>query len=339
MISLLIAYQHLCEMTGLPCYASKEVFETTMDKAKFKQLCKDNGVPVIPEYNLESFDPQIISKTNKVIVKPIDNSGSRGVIICDSPQDFGKCLEYALSYSKQKKVIIEKYMELESISASYSIQDGVISLSTLNDRYVHKSFDGSAVTCLSIYPSRYTDRYLETLNGKVVAMYKNAGIRNGLLSLQFFTDGTHFYAMEMGHRLTGGQHYTYSKMENGISSLDCLLHFAVTGEMADFPISSKENARFEHTYCHLYILGKEAKIARMEGMDYLSSLPQTIRLSKMKNVGDTIGKDGTSAQKIVGLHLKIQDRTELKQLLVNIYDHFHVYDENGNELVIKIDTY
>ncbi len=334
--SYLLPYQTLCELTGLPCYATKEVFITTMDKSKFKKLCKDNNVPVIPEYDLDSFNPKVISKTNKVIIKPIDNSGSRGVVVCESPQDFKQCLSYALSFSVQKKVIIEKYMELDSISASYTIQDGIISLSTLNDRYVHKSPDGGAVTCLSIYPSKFIDNYLNILNDKIISMYQNAGVRNGLLSLQFFTDGTHFYAMEMGHRLTGGQHYTYSNMENGVSSLDCLLHFAVTGKMADFSISDRDNARFKNTYCHLYILGKQGKVNRVEGLEYLENLPQTIRITKMKNVGDTIGKDGTSSQKMVGLHLKIQNKSELNRLLKQIYSKFHVYDENGKDLVLEI---
>lgn len=29
--SYLLPYQHLCELANLPCYATKEVFETTMD--------------------------------------------------------------------------------------------------------------------------------------------------------------------------------------------------------------------------------------------------------------------------------------------------------------------
>ena len=60
--SYLLPYQHLCELAGLPCYATKEVFETTIDKAKFKQLCRDNGIPVIPEYKMETFDPFIINE-------------------------------------------------------------------------------------------------------------------------------------------------------------------------------------------------------------------------------------------------------------------------------------
>lgn len=335
--SYLLQYHRICELSGLPCYATKEVFETTMDKAKFKQLCRDNGVPVIPEYELESFDPNTISENNKIIIKPVDNSGSRGVILCEIPEDFQRCLEFALSFSEKKQVVIEKYMEMDSISASYTIQDGIISLSTLNDRYVHKAeTGGGSVTTMSIYPSQYIDKYINNLNEKVCTMYKNLGVRNGLLSIQFFTDGKEFYAMEMGHRLTGGQHYMISREENGISALDQLIHFAVTGKMADFSIFEKDNARFKHTYCHIYILGKQAKIARFEGLDYLKSLPELVHLSQMKMVGDTIGPDGTSAQKVVGLHLKLKDRNDLSRILNDIQREFHFYDEEGNDLTIEL---
>ncbi len=331
----LLPYQHLCELSGLPCYATKEVLEITIDKAKFKQLCRDNGVSVIPEYDLNTFDPNIINAANKVIIKPVDNSGSRGVVVCDQPKDFDKCLQYALSFSKKKQVVIEQYMELDSISASYTIQDGDITLSTLNDRYVHRSQDGGAVTCLSLYPSHYIENYIEKMNDKVCSMYRNLGVRNGILSIQFFTDGENYYVMEMGYRLTGGQHYMISKAENGISSLDQLIHFAVTGKMADFSIAEKDNARFNNVYCHLYILGKEARIARFEGMDFLKNLPELIHFSQMKMVGDTIGPDGTSAQKVVGLHLKVKDRNDLYRILQAIHRDFHFYDENGNDLTLE----
>ena len=333
---VLLPYQHLCELAGLPCYATKEVFETTMDKARFKQLCRDNDVPVIPEYDLATFDPNTISENHKIIIKPVDNSGSRGVILCEKPEDFQHCLEFALSFSKKKKVVIEKFMQMDSISVSYTIQDGIVSLSTLNDRYVHKAPNGGAVTCLSIYPSKYLDDYLERMNDKVCSMYRKLGVRNGILSVQFFTDGDNYYVMEMGHRLTGGQHYMISKAENGFSPLDQLIHFAITGKMADFSIAEIDDARFKNVYCHLYILGKEAKIARFEGLDYLQKMPEVIHFSQMKMVGDTIGPDGTSAQKVVGLHLKLKDRNDLSRIMKDIQREFHFYDEDGNDLTLEL---
>lgn len=332
--SYLMPYQHLCELSSLPCYATKEVFELTMDKARFKQLCRDNDVPVIPEYDLASFDPSIINDNHKVIVKPVDNSGSRGVILCTKPEDFQKCLDYALSFSEKKQVVIERYMEMDSISISYTIQDGVVSLSTTDDRYVHKAASGSSVTQCGIYPSKYTEAYIKHIDPKMKKMYERADLRNGVLAVQFFTDGNEFYVMEMGHRLTGGQHYTYTMAENGISSLDQLIHFAVTGSMADYSIAERDNACFKHIYCHLFILGKEAKIARFEGLDYLKKMPEVMHLTEMKRIGDKVGVDGTSAQKVVGLHLKVNDIAHLKKVLDNVKEHFHFYDEAGNDLTI-----
>lgn len=333
--SYLLQYQKICELSGLPCYATKEVFETTMDKAKFKQLCRDNGVSVIPEYDLASFDPGIINAKNKVIIKPVDNSGSRGVILCEKPEDFQHCLDFALSFSAKKQVVVEKYLEMDSISISYTFQDGVASLSSTDDRYVHKASNGSAVTCLSLYPSKYTDVYIEKLDGKVREMYKNAGVRNGVVAIQFFTDGRDFYAMEMGHRLTGGQHYTFTQMENGVSVLDFLIHFAVTGKMAEFPIVEKDNAKFKHTYCHLYILGKQSKIGRIIGLDYLKKMPEVFHISQEKKEGDEIGPEGTSAQKVVGLHLKVNDTNHLKKVLKDIEQNFHIIDMEGNDITIN----
>ena len=336
--SYLLPYQHLCELAGLPCYATKEVFETTMDKAKFKQLCRDNGVPVIPEYQMDTFNPSIINEKNKVIIKPVDNSGSRGVILCESPEEYSKCLEYALSFSAKKQVVIEKFMEMDSLSVSYTIQDGVLSLSTTDDRYIYKAARGGSVTQCSLYPSKYTDAYMEKMDTAVRKMFEKAGVKNGLLSLQFFTDGNEYYAMEMGHRLTGGQHYTYTQLENGINALDQLIHFAITGKMADYPIIEKDNARFAHTYCHLYILGREAVISRFDGLDYIKQLPEVMHLSQLKKEGDKIGADGTAEQKVLGLHLKVDNVNHLKNVLKEIEYHFHIYDEAGNDLTINFNS-
>ena len=335
--SYLLPYQHICKLSGLPCYATKEVFEITMDKGYFKQLCRDNGISVIPEYQQESFDPSIIDANNKFIIKPVDNSGSRGVILCERQEDYQNCLDYSLSFSKKKRVLIEKYMEMDSISISYTFQDGEVSLSTTDDRYVYRSASGSSVTRLSIYPSKYTDGYIELMDDKVRNMYRNLGIKNGVVAIQFFTDGTEFYAMEMGHRLTGGQHYTYTLMENNTSVLDNLIHFALTGRMADYRIADRDNAKFKSVYCHLFLLGKEGRIARFEGLEYLESMPELIQMSMGKRVGDMIGLDGTAAQKVVSLHLKLDSIEDLARIKRDLQQHVHFFDEKGNDLMMDIE--
>lgn len=334
--SYLIPYQHICELSGLPCYATKEAIRITIDKSKFKLHCINYGVPVIPHYDRASFDPSIISSTNVVIIKPVDNSGSRGVIACRKTEEFKRCLEYAMSFSPKKEVIIEKYMDMDSFAASYTIQDGNISLSTLNDRLEHKSSETAAITTAGIYPSKYLDLYLAKMDCKMKRMYQAMGVTNGVLSVQGFVDGDNFYVMEMGYRLTGGQHYIFSKYENGISALDQLIYFALTGKMADFSIAEKDNPRFSDFCLNLCILGKSATIAKIEGQEYVESLPEVIHANFLKRVGDLIGPDGTTSQKIANLHLVLKDRDDMDRVITDIQSKFHVYDEYGNNLILPL---
>lgn len=334
--SYLLQYYKICELSGLPCYATKETFEITLDKARFKKLCMDNDVPVIPQYNIKDFDSSTISENNKIIIKPVDNSGSRGVIVCKESSDFQRCLDYALSFSQKKEVIVEKYMNMDSWAASYTIQDGVISLSTLNDRLEHKSSETAAITTAGIYPSKYLERYLLEMDPLIKRMYKAMGAINGVLSVQGFVDERSFYVMEMGYRLTGGQHYNFSKYENGISALDQLIHFAIIGRMADFSIAEKDNPRFKDLCLNLCILGKSAIIDKIEGQEYVESMPEVIHSNFLKQVGDQIGPDGNTSQKIANLHLVLNDKAAMDRALSEIQANFHAYDKEGNDLVLEL---
>lgn len=333
--SYLLPYQHLCEVCGLPCYATKEIFETTLDKAKFKQLCLSNGVPVVPAFDLKTFQPEVISPWNKILIKPVDNSGSRGIVTCDTPEKYQECLDYSLSYSAKKQVVIEKYIDLDSFSVSYTIQDGVISMSTMNDRIVHKVAGAAAVTNGGIYPSKYIDSYMEKMDKRVCQMYRNLGVENGILFIQGFTNGEEFYFYEMGYRLSGGRHFLYTENQNNSSGVKQLIHFALTGKMADYSIAERDNPNFKDVCFQWNILGKEDIIHRVEGWEKISSLPEIISCSLDKNAGDKIGKDGTTAQKIAGLHMVVKNHDEMIRILHFIYSHFNVYNEKGENLVLN----
>ena len=334
--SYLLPYQHLCELNNLPCYATKEMFETTLDKARFKKLCIDNGVPVVPEYKISTIDIDSISKENKILIKPVDNSGSRGIIVCDSPQTFQDCLNYALSYSKKKEVVIEKYMELDTFSVSYTIQNGQISMSTMNDRIVHKAEGAGAVTAGGRYPSRYIDSYMLKMDSKVQNMYKKLGVENGVLFIQGFTDGDKYFFYEMGYRISGGRHYIYTDHQNNTNAAKNLINFALTGRMADYVIKERDTPRFRDLCLQINILGKESKIAKIEGLDYIKSMPEVFELISFKTVGDEIGKDGTTSQQLIGIYTVVKDEEHLASVCKKIKEHLIIEDTEGNNLILEL---
>lgn len=88
-------------------YYSKSILRDTLQK---------NKLPT-PEYFIISDKKQLseIDVKNKLIVKPDDSSGSRGISILDSitKTKLHQAFEFAINYSANKKVIIEEYISGE----------------------------------------------------------------------------------------------------------------------------------------------------------------------------------------------------------------------------------
>lgn len=334
--SYLIPYATLCEKANLPSYATAELFGKSLDKSIFKNMCRSNGVPVVPEYYQECFDPLIISDKNKIIIKPVDNSGSRGIVICDNPQKYNECLTYALEHSAKKQVIIEKYIEYDSISVSYTIQDGVPSLSTVNDDYLYKTPNAGAVNCGGVYPSKYIDYYLEEIDEKVKSMLHKENFMNGVLFMQAFTNGKELYFFEMGYRLSGGRHYIFTDNQNNSSSLKQLIYFALTGKMAGYIIADRDNPKFKEKCYRFNLIGRSGMVAKVEGYDYILNMKEIIFASLLKREGDVVGKPGTTATQLLGAYVVVKDHKHFLKVLTDVYKNVKFLDVDGNNLVIPI---
>lgn len=332
--SYLIPYQHLCELNHLPCYATKEQFEWTLDKSSFKAKCKEYDVPTVPEYDTRQFDAQLITKIGKIIIKPVDNSGSRGICICDNPDEYEEKLSYALSYSEKKQVVIERYMDCDDVSFEYTIQDGECMLSAICDRYIFKTEEGGSVTSKLIYPSKYTEAYMADVDAKVRTMFRQEGLKNGVLFMQAFVEKGQFYFYEMGYRLSGGRHYLFTEKENGRSAAKELVCFAVSGSMSPINLSAIVNPRFKDVCCQLSVLCKNQRIAVIKGQQEINDLPEVIDSTYFYEIGDEIGKEGTTAQIFSRIHIIADTREYLSTIINRIKETLIVENENRENIVI-----
>ncbi|MHA1275109.1 MAG: ATP-grasp domain-containing protein [Promethearchaeota archaeon] len=96
---------------SFPEYES--VFNTTR-KDKLKEILKKNGIPCAEGFLIdENSDINNLPFDMKfpLIVKPVDNSGSRGVTLNFSIEDVIYSIKYAMKFSQTKKVLIEEYIE------------------------------------------------------------------------------------------------------------------------------------------------------------------------------------------------------------------------------------
>lgn len=106
-------YEKLCREANLPCFTVEGLVDIMVNKALFKKKCAEAGLPIIIEYEPERIlNDEDYAKTVEypVIVKPVDNSGARGISICNSVDKISSAIERGLKFSASKHIIIEKYL-------------------------------------------------------------------------------------------------------------------------------------------------------------------------------------------------------------------------------------
>lgn len=330
----LLPYQQLCELTGHYCYATKEQLEWTLDKKSFKEKCRKYNVPVVPEFDVDDFDKASIDKNHKVIIKPVDNSGSRGICVCENPEEFEEKLEYSLGFSEKKKVIVEHYMDCDDVSFEYKVQDGEVTLSAICDRYIYRTLDEGSVTSCLIYPSAHIESYLSDVDKRVRRMFEAEGFQNGVLFMQAFVEDERFYFYEMGYRLSGGRHFVFTENQNGGNAVEELICFAMTGKMSDRRIADTANPCFKDICSQLSVICQSDIIAKIEGWDDITSMPQVIDAMQVYEEGDSVGKQGTTASIFARLHIVVKSLDELRTIKQKVYSTLKVINEAGENLVI-----
>ena len=105
----------VAEKLGLPGnpYSSVDIL---CNKDKFRDFLKNNGFCTPKAKGYSDIEEALIDISNgyfqmPVIVKPVDSSGSKGVGIIEDELDVCKKVEYAMSFSRAKKIIIEEYVD------------------------------------------------------------------------------------------------------------------------------------------------------------------------------------------------------------------------------------
>lgn len=339
--SYIYYYMQICKKAGLPYYGSDNALGVATDKMLFKKACIKSGVGVIPGINAYTFEEaKAFAETNgyPLMLKPVDNSGSRGVIKCIDENSLQKCYDYAYSFSPSKNVMVERFMDCDTVVSSYQLEGDIARLSAFCDRDIYKSKDtGSAYTSEARYPSVYLERYLKEEDAAVRKMLKDNGFSDGMVGIMGFVDDNGFYWCEMTYRPSGGHHYTLINDQTGVNGLALLIEFAVTGRIDSYR-PEKENPFFKEYCGMIHIAGVPGRrIASMSGLDEIEKMPTVLEVCQELRPGQIIGKDGTTAQTVVSVWVKGKDYNEYKQHVKEIREALHVFDENGDSLLMPID--
>ena len=338
---LVPAYCKVCEALDLPCYATQQIVDVFAFKDVFKATCERYGVHGIPEYYLDAeMKREDLDKVvYPVMVKPVDNGGGVGMTVAYNEEELRAGVKLALEYSNKKRFIVEKYMQCDDMGMYYTFKDGYCSASCIYDRYTTDEQPGLSRVCLGgTYPSKHLDEYFERMHPNALRLFREIGIENGVLMLSGFYENGEFYVYDTGFRLQGEAPHLLMKAIHGFDQREMLIRFALTGSEGDVNLETDDDTHLRGKWAAtLWFLLKEGKIVKIEGLKESENDPKVVANIQRLHEGDTVLHEwiGNEKQVLTRMYLVCDSKIELADTLKYYMNTVKVYDENGNNLLLK----
>ena len=292
-----------------------------------REVCHEFGL-LSPRYkcckNVEEALGFFNNIQKKCIIKPLDNSASRGVFSVSVENDiklhFDQCI--AASSADNPAIIIEEYVT----GTEFTI-DGIMTpkghrcLAVSEKK--HYEYNEN-VACQLLFDNR-NDKFdydqLRKVNDHLVNL---TNIPFGLTHAEYkYSDGK-FYLIEIQAR--GGGNFIATDIVPFISGVDSYkeqLKWAVGDEVdVDY---SYEKLSTRCAVLHFFdVPGKGGVVKAIQGLDYLDSLDEQIMYCLNFKVGDTIHETKDDTTRIGWYILKCPDRTDLDNKMQMIENQFKI---------------
>lgn len=236
---------------------SKETALKATNKAFMRDALQDCNVP-IPLYHrvndyqgfLEAVN-DIVGRGYKCIVKPADNSGSRGVDLLKSqtPENLQKAYDYSKTFSRTGELVVEEYMEGSEVSVETLSINGMCHVIQITDKITTGA--PYFVEMGHSQPSMLSEKIKEEIAEVAKAANKALGIMDGPshTEIKVTKDGPKI--VELGARLGGDNITTHLvPLSTGVNMVECCIKIAL-GEAPDLTVKCNKAAtiRYFKTSC------------------------------------------------------------------------------------------
>lgn len=228
-----MAIQRVARQMGVPAIHCEDI-NNFRYKSRMRELCQSAGIKTIPYmvtsdiHDVESF---FHTQSGSVIIKPVDSQGSRGVTQVKTIAELRDAFDKAMGYSKQKKVIVEQFIDGQEVEV-----DTVMYRDEIKAVLIGDVFNFESIQIFSayerIYPSQLPTATQDEIRRVNAQTLKVLGLHTGWTHGEYMvaTNGD-VYLLEVGAR--GGGNYIGSdivKTMIGVSTDEMAFRTAIGDE-------------------------------------------------------------------------------------------------------------
>lgn len=342
-VDLLLPYcEEICKKLGLPFWGNKENIDVCINKEKFKLACENAGVSVVPwkKVTLTNLHSSLADIELPVVVKPTDNSGSRGVFKCYSQNELEENCNKAFEFSESKELLVEKLMNYDNeFSVYYLLNNGDYYLTGMGDRFVYnRNIEIAPIGQGMLFPSKRLNSWKTKMDSHIKDFFRLNQMYDGFVFFQGFEENDEFYIHEIGFRMNGGFSYKVFENMQGYNQLQEMIRFSLTGNMKKSELN-KASAFINGNAFILTVSLLPGEIKSVDGIEDIVKLDGVVEFCQLHNIGETLLSQGTTAQVFAYIILTAKDRDELCRIIEQVNSMLKVTGRNGENLVSKmVDT-
>lgn len=332
--------KELCSRLGFPFYASEEGWKAARDKAFYKHVCEECGLDT-PAWVLLKEDADINKITHlplPIIIKPVDSTAQQGLSIVRDTKEIVSAYRKAMEFSRSHVALAESFIDGVELFVYGYVHEGKLTFLGVAEN-MPAIINGRRNFGFIAHHGRfntYVEKSLLPLYEKVV---QRLGCLEGLCVFQcMFKDGI-LYNFELGYRLDGVRGWRHHQKKYGISELELMVDYALgiqhKGKLTVFS-SIKDEYQISASY---YLWAKPGQIDRITGMDTITLRDDIIILMNRFREGDIVLDHDNMRSIAYNIVVYGHDHKDLDRKIKDINRGLHMYDKQGNDMLIYINNY
>ena len=317
----LVMMARIAKKYGFPFY-SVETAQWSTDKFQMKQRFELGDVPHARGCLVKSVE-ETADMVYPVIVKPRDNSGSRGVKLCRTKEELEQSMAEALEYSKLDSVLVEEFIEGPEYSIEGLHYDGKSEVIQFTEKKTTE-FPYN-VELGHIQPANISEENKQKIREIVEKIGKALKFENCPSHTELKINERGIFVIETSPRL-GGDYITsmLTPLSTGVNMEDQLLHIAL-GENVDTQSGRVEKAS---GVCFLNLpCGKVMAID--PAINEVNSWSNVYSFATSLNVGDEIHPITSSLNRYGQFIVKGTDRKEVDKMITDYENRINTFIRVG----------
>ena len=315
---------YVAEKMGLPGNPYESVKILTQ-KDLFREFLEKNRFNTPKARGYSSYD-EIANEVDEfifpIMVKPVDSSGSKGVVKVERCSGLKDAVEEALYYSRSKKFVVEEFIEKKGYQVSgdgFSVDGKLVFSSYGNELYSGKG-TRDYLALGEFWPSLLTKEQKEKVDAEIQNIITALNMRNCAYNIEVILDKNDTpYVIELGPRNGGSYIPQLIEYSTGVNLNDYTLKAAM-GE----DCSSLTMAETTGVWSNYMLLSKECGI-----FDRIEFAPEFEKHNLLEvhctaKKGDAVEAYKNTSHSLGTILFKAQSVSEMIQITNNIENYYKI---------------